>query len=1400
MLIRYNKILVLVLVFYALWFFTNALFAQGIAFKRITVENGLSNNKVNCVLEDKAGFIWFGTEDGLNRFDGYDIKIYRNKPDEKNSISSNDIWTIFEDEDGFLWIGTKEGELNRYNPKLDKFEYWKVESDNTNENIITSIYVDKRKSIWVGTYKNGIYKFDLAKKKFTNWHYNPDNPNSISNNYITSIAEDYNRNIWISTYNGINIFNPEKSDSYFTRYYQNKIDINSITNNLTWNIVPSKTNSDIFWICTASGLSYYDLKKSEFAQVVIPFEKQLQFGNSISSIIEEDTGTEKIYWLGSYAGLIRLDVNNNSIQRFLSSEDNPFSLSSDQINEMIKDRSGVIWIATEDGVSYFTRKESRFNNYLSANSNSLFFSKLKKTDIKSICNNENGIILVGSPKGLLVYDAKNQKEKYFPDINNWTLTQADENNIWIGTYGQGLKKLDLKTNTVKQIEIKSNIILLSFYRYVKSILQDKDGIVWIGFWGSGLVRYDPVKSEFTTWINDVNDKYSLSYNDVWSIIEDKFANIWIGTNGGGLNLYEKSSGKFIRLSSNPENKNSLSSNTIYTLYESKKSRASVDHNTNIIWIGTSNGLDKLTFNNSDLLADDEKLNVNINSYTTEHGLPDNSVKSIIEDDNGNLWIGTSNGLSQFDPETERFINYSSADGLIGSNFNSSCALKSNNGLILLGSSKGLNFFNPKEIRQSEYHPPVILTDFLLFNKSVSVGKNSPLKENILSTKEILLSHYQNIFSFKFTALDFNSPQSIRYAYKMVGLDDDWIYAGSRRYAAYTSLEPGIYYFMVKATNSDGVWNENYASVKVVINQPWWKTGWAYLLYFMIIGLGLFGIRRFENNRTELRNELKMREFEAKKLKEVEKVKTRFFANLSHEFRTPLMLIKGPAEQLLNDKNSNRLQQYQIIHRNSEKLQNLIDQLLELSQLEVSSIDLKARKENLVSIVKGIFYSFSEFAERKKIKLSFNTVKDEILTWIDRDKLEKILNNLLSNAFKFTGENGMIEIEIVNTTIDYINYTTVSIKDSGIGIPSDKVDKIFDRFFQVDDSSKRAYSGSGIGLSLVKELVDLHKWKIFVQSKEGTGTQFILQIPLDENYLSDSQKLSSLKEPVIEENPEIVSSALINNSKENKSEQESISKKDKSETKKSTLLIVEDSEDVRIYLQDILKLDFDLLNAENGEKGLSEALEKLPDLIISDVMMPIMDGIEFCKQVKSDWKTSHIPVILLTAKASAESKIEGLETGADDYVTKPFSSKELLIRIKNLLAQRTLLKEKYRKDVNFVPENITPNKADQEFLVNATSIVQKFMDNSNFDSDIFASEMFLSRSQLHRKIHSITGQSTGEFIRTIRLKKAAGLILEKKLSITQIALEVGFNSPSHFTKAFKQFFGCLPSEFLNKSNS
>ena len=1386
-------------------------FAQEIKFKHITVENGLSNNKVNCLLSDHYGFVWFGTEDGLSRFDGYEIKIYRHQADNQSSISSNGISSLFEDKDGHIWIGTKEGEINRYDPKKDRFDSWRLDSSSTNENRVFSFFQDDDRKLWIATYRTGLYQFDQKKNRFINWQYDPKNENSLSNNFVSGIIKDKKGNYWISTYNGLNRLEFSSGKYKFTRFYSNANINTSISNNLIWNLIPVNSEPDKFWVCTINGVDIFNALNFNLEHFPIPKENKSQFDASACSIIEENTIKGKVYWVGTYNGLLRINVQDNIYKRYLNDEDNIESITSNQINALLQDNSGVIWIATEDGINYISPKELRFTQYYSRKKISKSFEELRKNNITAICESENGNVWIGTDKGLFNFNNPDENEDLdvnskFLDLNVWALCRDKSKKIWIGTYGQGLKKIDLKTKSIVSIPIKSKINLPSFYRYVKSIMKDNDGNLWIGYWGSGLIKYNPDKDEFSSWINDENSSNSLSYNDIWSLYEDSKENIWVGTYGGGLNLYNKENETFYRLLSSSKNKTGLSSNSIYSICESKNSKQKVNDNLIILWLGTSKGLNKLIIDNSDRVDNLNQIKAKIKVYTINEGLSDNSVKSITEDNDGKLWLGTANGLSQFDPETEKFINYSNSDGLSGNNFNFTSSYLTKDGSILLGGVKGLNIFKPNEISQLPYSPPVYLTDFQLLNKSVNIGEDSPININVAFINEINLGYDQNIFSFRFTALDFNSPQSIQYAYKLEGFDTNWIYSGKRRYAAYTNLNPGIYYFHVKGTNSDGLWVNNIKSVKIIINSPWWKTDWAFSAYLLIIVMGLIGIRKFELNRTKLRNELKMREFEAHKLREIENVKSRFFANLSHEFRTPLMLIKGPIEQLRsNNFHGDVKKHYGLIYRNAEKLHTLIDQLLELTQLESESIPLKARKENIVIQLRGIFYSFNSIAQQKDIKIEFFSEFKSICAWVDKDKLEKIINNILSNAFKFTPTKGTIRLFIETSNVNNQKFAVIKIADNGIGIPKEKQSKIFDRFYQADDSSERVFGGSGIGLSLVKELVELHRWEIEVESEEFKGTTFIITVPMSEDYLDQNQKMldeSSNIKSAVQKKTGILNDENINNKKAN--ENAHIKNAELSNdvinynNSLSIVLVVEDSDDVREYIKSLLEKEFNIMEAHNGEEGLKILKDNEIEIVISDIMMPVMDGIEFCKQIKSDFVTSHLPVILLTAKASQESKIEGLETGADDYISKPFNSKEFIARVKNILDQRKRLREKFSKEIIFQPEAVTVNSLDKRFLEKSLSVVEANIFNQNFDLEMFAKEMFLSRSQLHRKMIAITGQAPGEFIRIFKLKKAAQLILEKRLSVTQIALEVGFNSPSHFTKAFQQYFNCLPSEFVEKS--
>jgi signal transduction histidine kinase/ligand-binding sensor domain-containing protein len=1089
----------------------SALYSQSLHFNHITTANGLSNNSVNDIIQDRTGFLWLTTDDGLNRFDGYQFKVFRHSLENENSISDNSLLSLMLDSKDNIWIGTRSGWLNCYDPVKDHFTKWKIESDLIKQNSITSLYEDSRQKIWIGTYRSGVYRLDPVSGQIDHWETKSNDSTSLSHNYVSSILEDYEGNIWIGTYYGLSKFNPSREQDGFERFYRNSDVSNMVTNNIIWALSRSEYNLKQIWIGTANGLLSYNTSDKSFTEYKIPNHDNLQFGVSAGSVIEEMNSGELMLWIDSYAGLNRFNPGNGESIRFISDKNNPNSLASNQIQKMIKDNSGVFWFATNNGLSYFTSKSTRFNGTTSGIFKVDNYELIKKKNVNAIIKTTDNKLWFGTSEGLIFAVKEKGKLEFnkiieYEKLNIWSLSPGISNDIWIGTYGAGLYRLDLLTGKLKSIPLFERGLYPESVKYNKSVYCDKNGTVWIGHWGYGLVRLNSNSGEVNVWHNDHKNPNSLSHNDVWVIYQDKKGRIWAGTNGGGLNLYDAQNDKFFNWTADENNPNSLSGNNIYSICESSNSSKKIKNNysmgekNTVLWIGTNNGLNR--FEVDERTSNDlSSLQTSIKHYSINDGLSDNSIKSIVEDDNGNFWFGTSSGISFFDLSTNEFFNFNASDGVTGTVFNFSSALKDENGIVYIGSNEGINFFNPDDIKLSNFNPPVILTDFQIFNQSVLVGDDSPLKTSIYHSKEIVLPHSQNVFSFQFAALEFASPEAIQYASKMEGFDADWINIGNRRFVTYTNLNPGKYIFKVKSTNSDGIWTDNFSSVKVIITPPWWQTIWAIGLYVLIFILGVWGIIRFQINRAKLQHELKMREFESHHIREVESLKSRFFANLSHEFRTPLTLIKGPLEQLLNGKvKDNTTGLYKMALRNTEKLQNLIDELLELSKLEIEKIPLNKKQHNIVYLLQSIAGTFNPLAEQKNISFEFKTEIESLVINLDKDKLEKILNNLLSNAFKFAPAGGIVIIELKTESKDDTAFAEVIVTDNGIGIPEEHLTKIFNRFYQVEENVNKKVTGSGIGLALVKELATLHQWDINVSSIPEKETTFTLQIPLTKEEL------------------------------------------------------------------------------------------------------------------------------------------------------------------------------------------------------------------------------------------------------------------------------------------------------------
>ncbi|UCF64677.1 MAG: response regulator, partial [bacterium] len=1032
-------------------------------------------------------------------------------------------------------------------------------------------------------------------------------------------------------------------------------------------------------------------------------------------------------------------------------------------------------------------------------------------DVTAILKTSDEMIWIGTSDGL--YSIQSHQMSYrllkypdFPAVNIWSLAAGWPGYLWIGTYGQGLFRLQIDSGKIEHWMENPKSPTSLGNNYIRALHQDKEGYVWIGSWGRGLNRFHPETGEWRQYLHNRDDPSSLSYNDIWSIYEDQFNNLWIGTKGGGLNLLDRRTQTFRRWQNNSPVGQRISHNGILTLKESFKDIISSEQDTLAsFWIGTENGLDLFIYSPHRI----DISSTRILSFSEKNGLPSNVIKSIEEDEQGNLWLGTNLGLAKvqmgqgfsldsledinLDSKQFLVLHYTTKDGLPSNDFSSHAVCMAQPEEYFWGNSGGLLSFKSSQLRENPFSVPVVISEFYVQNNEIS-GKFFNFPDNIRPDTTLLLNHTQNFVSFRFSALDFRAPRECRFTYRLLGFNEQWIEAGNRRFVSYTNLSPGQYTFQVKGTNSNGVWNEQATTLSFIVSPPWWRTNWAYLTSIFIIGSIIWFARRYELNRFRLKHQLALQTFKTRKFQELEQIKSRFFANLSHEFRTPLMLISGPVEQLRKGLyKGNEKKAYDLILRNTHRLLELIEQLLALSQLEAGSLPLRATEEFLVPLLRGLVFSFESLANKKGITLTLTSADENVKAWIDQDKFEKIIGNLLSNALKFTPEGGTVKVHIAaeGANTQMRNEVEISVTDSGIGISQEHQNHIFDRFYQVDDSSQRSFGGSGIGLALVKELVDLHHWKIRLESDTGKGSTFTLMIPLGNSHLNEDE-MGSAKNLSEKSFPDEIAPSHLS--------RQSLHQNEKmKDSELPQILIVEDSSDVRSYLTNLLQADFHIQQAASGEKGLKMATEMFPDLIISDVMMPGMDGMEFCRRIKTDLQTSHIPVILLTAKATIESKLEGLETGADDYLTKPFNYAELSVRVKNLLSQRKLLREKFSREINIQPDAVTVNSLDQDFLKRALDIAEKNLDNTELNSESFARQLFVSRSQLHRKLLAITGQASGEFLRTYRLKRAAQMLLERRLSVTQIAFAVGFNSPSHFTKAFRQNFKCLPSEFIDRKS-
>lgn len=1339
----------------------------GLRFQNLTIADGLSNNTIRCIIQDSRGFMWFGTSNGLNKYDGYRFTVYRNEPSEPYGSGCLEVLSIFEDSDGDIWVGTKSCGVYIYDRKIDKIRRLVLNKDPTehfNSYYVRSILEDGEGRVWVGT-EDGLYSFRKKTGEIAHYrHYNNDST-SLSHPIIYSILEDRKNRLWVGTYNGLNLL--DQKTGHFRRYFYDAIK----GDNTVLNIHEDEIGN--LWMGIYSGgVIRFNPKDGTYKRYVHDTKKKNTIStNNVFSLTGDGHG--RLYCGTENGGLNMLDLETGQFSHCTFKIEEAGGLTSNSIYSLYYSRDEILWVGTYNGgVNYASQQNQGFRHYKAAK------DELNNPYILSVTESKDGNLWIGTDGGGLNYfDRKIGKYTYYLHDENdphslganvvATVFEDQEGHIWVGLYHAGLDLFEPQTGSFTHFRHAPGNSNTIQNNSINTIFEDSRGNFYAGT-HTGLDFFDRSTKTFKRL------PYSIITTGVLSIIEDKQRNLWVGTYGGlsfiDVNadtvknyFYVDESGEIVRI--------------VTALYEDSQGH---------LWVGTLDGLYLLDRKSQKFLhypLDDKNLN--------------NEIAGIVEDDNGNLWISNNHSLLKLEgavhlPENPVIVNFGIYSGIRK-------LYQSREGEIFFGGNYGLNAFFPRDILKNHHIPPVVITNFMIFGKDAGIGlSGSPLHKHIAETEDMILSHGQSVITFEFAALNYIYPEKNQYAYFLEGFDKEWNYLGNQRTATYTNLDAGEYVFRVKGSNNDGVWNEEGASIRIKIIPPWWKTPWAFLFYILFTGLLFYSIWRFQLNRARMQHELALEHLHAEKLEEVNRMKSRFFTNLTHEFRTPLTLIIGQIKQMLDSEAPDYSRsQFQMILRNSQKLYQLINQLLDLSKLEAGFMPLRARKLNIVALLRDMVMLFVPLAERKQITLQFSMLGDAnnqldcIDVYVDQDKLEKIISNLLANAIKFTPEYGKVATSIKKASTGYVE---IMVKDNGPGIPAEFLDKVFERFYQVDDSNTRSHEGTGIGLALTKELVELHHGGIHVETGD-TGTTFTVRLPLEKAHFAEDE--------IIAEPPEsgkadstVISwyDYLDDHHNGQQSEKSELSKK------APLVLIVEDNTDLRQYLRHNLNHEYHVIEAQDGREGIDKAIATIPDLIVSDVMMPLIDGFELCARIKKDERTCHIPVILLTARSTGESKIEGLEMGADDYIIKPFEMKELLARMRNLIEQRRRLRQRFNHQNGLKPEEIAVTTLDERLLKKALAIIEENMSDPDFGVAKFAGKIGMSRVQLHRKIHSLTGQSTSEFIRVVRLNRAAQLLKQQHDTITQIAFLVGFNSSSYFSRSFYKHFGVSPTDYVENNHS
>jgi signal transduction histidine kinase/DNA-binding response OmpR family regulator/ligand-binding sensor domain-containing protein len=1331
-------------------------------YETISTDKGLSQGMIFDILQDKEGFIWVATKNGLNRYDGYSFKVFSNDPYNAYSLSSNTIIKLFEDSKGRIWVGTEDAGLNVYDKKSGRFiriQHKPADAASISGNAIRSFAELPGGKIIVAVYGAGFNVIDMPDDVFEK----PAAPAIVrlklpNNTDVYGMGKDKNGNIWIGGFDkSVYRFDTAKNtflalnsgvllnDGYITKGGE----VISSTNYFLWDgtaIYPLFDTAKIpagnillrpkqsLWRNHYREILAYDITRREAGK---PLQWDMQFPDSVRVLFPFMIDRSGIVWSGSMGyGLRKYNTAGSKFNQHLLAGYSVRWIKAGKANTIYTGDFGYNWIKLdEQGI-----EKNPFHKFpqLSQVDNFLI-SKTGKYWFKSEAEGYKGYYDYDPVSGSIT--------KHFTFINEVSgdkqpMLEDSKGYIWFSVRGGLFRRIDTNTGNIDSFSINVNNVKQGAANIICTALyQDGQGIYWIGTQdGFAKVQFNNVATAPTVkwYYNTANTRNSLNYNHVSCFMDDPSAPgkyLWICTKGGGLNRMNKITGDFFHL-------------------------------------------------------------------TTKHGLPDDVLYGILPDEAKNIWGSSNNGIfcllanPTHDSSRWEFRNFTKAYGLQGDEFNTGAYAKLPNGNLAFGGVNGLNIFNPAAILTTGFTPNVFISSILINNTPVIAGdETGVLQNNIETTQSISLNYLQDILTLEFSSLDFTASAQNKYRYQLVGIDKDWVESGTRRTATYLHLPSGKYIFKVQGSNSQGIWSDKIDELQITVLPPWWRSWWAYLCYIVLLALCIRAYLKFNLNRAKLKAQLSFEQLEAKRVKELDTVKTQLYTNITHEFRTPLTVILGMAQQVKNNPPAHLENGMDMIIRNGQNLLNLVNEMLDLSKLETGKMQLQLVNGDVINFLRYIVESFQSLAESQQKQLHFLAAMDALYIAYDPEKLRQIVANLLSNALKFTPEKGNIYISVSESAAaNNEQYATliIKVKDTGIGIPESQLQHIFDRFYQLDNSLTRKTEGTGIGLALTRELVKLMEGEITVKSPPtgaNKGSEFTVALPF--------KKLLATEEAITP--PDIRESYL---QKTTTGATTTVTIADEKQQQQPLILLVEDNADVVAYTASCLP-DYRLAVGKDGREGFEIAAEIIPDLIITDVMMPFVDGFELCRRLRKEEHTSHIPIIMLTAKAGIESKMEGLQQGADVYLEKPFNREELLIRIKKLLELRQNLQQYYLKkaglttaapEVIVAEEVIAENKIEDAFVKKIREAVEIHLTETNFTIEQLCKLVFMSHSQLHRKLDALTGCSPNKFIRIIRLNKAKALLQQPSASIATVALECGYSDPGYFARVFKQEYGVTPQEW------